>query len=55
MQKYKLKCLKYKRGAATRIKVCCAMFKLGEEIKKNKSLNNSKKDGELPKKKHNIS
>lgn len=53
MQKYKLKCLKYKRGAATRIKVCCAMFKL--EIKKNKSLNNSKKDGELPKKKHNIS
>lgn len=55
MQKYKLKCLKYKRGAATRIKMCCAMFKLGEEIKMNKSLNNSKKDGELPKKKHNIS
>lgn len=56
IQKYKLKykCLKYKRGAATRIKICYAIFKLGEEIKKTKSLNNSKKDSELLKKKHNI-
>ena len=36
-------CLKYKRGAATRIKMCYAIFKLGEEIKKNKNLNSSKK------------
>ena len=54
IQKYKLKCkcLKYERGAATRIKMCYAIFKLGEEIKKNKSLNNSKKDSEVLKKKH---
>ena len=31
------------KESTTAIKICYAIFKLGEEIRKNKNLNNSKK------------